>query len=616
MYQNEDYLKLSEYTSGNTVFNYLEADEQSGIPELTDANDLDTDFKANMVEREYYEEGTIKSETFYNNEGKISHENFYYTSGVLKQSNTYNDGLISKEIIYADNKAASLILTQRIFTYNSSNQLSQIVNYNLNSIDTTEKYTYNHNGTIDKINIYFGSSTNLKNEIRFSYDESNKILTETKYSNDKSTITDKISYTYNSDGSVSRKLVQFGFNKPNPTTSGMKYKWTLIAGEDIRYTYTDGRLTKEETISAYMEPVTKKVGTMTYEYSDYLHTRTTKDISYNYDNEGNITRKVTKVGYEKPNPKASGMEHVWTLRTEDDISYTYTNGKITKETTISSYMESVTKKVGTMTYTYSDWINTRKTKEVLYTYDDIGNIKSKETILGYDKPNPKTSGMEYEWSYRTSDKTIYSYNSNNRISEITKYGSYADMVSKKVGTVTYTYYEYNTRKCEEIRYTYNDDSNITSEKLYRYKYDDDKNWISYLAQNKTYEYNSDGYLEYFKMYNEGYLAGALKFDYIYDENNRLIKQIVYKGTIVNNSVYSYTKYQEIDINPYYNNLNESLPENILNQSDGNYITNNDINLIIQNMAAYAENNTVEFTGIESVKNNADLMNLVSTAWHN
>lgn len=51
-------------------------------------------------------------------------------------------------------------------------------------------------------------------------------------------------------------------------------------------------------------------------------------------------------------------------------------------------------------------------------------------------------------------------------------------------------------------------------------------------------------------------------------------------------------------------------------SDGNYITNYDINLIIQNMTAYAQNNAIEFTGIESVKNNADLMNLVSSAWHN
>lgn len=50
-------------------------------------------------------------------------------------------------------------------------------------------------------------------------------------------------------------------------------------------------------------------------------------------------------------------------------------------------------------------------------------------------------------------------------------------------------------------------------------------------------------------------------------------------------------------------------------SDGSYISNTDINQIIQNMTAYAQNNAIEFTGIDSVKNNADLMNLVSVAWH-
>ena len=50
-------------------------------------------------------------------------------------------------------------------------------------------------------------------------------------------------------------------------------------------------------------------------------------------------------------------------------------------------------------------------------------------------------------------------------------------------------------------------------------------------------------------------------------------------------------------------------------NDGSYLTDADINALIQNMTAYANNNAIEFTGIESVKNNADLMNLVASAWH-
>lgn len=49
-------------------------------------------------------------------------------------------------------------------------------------------------------------------------------------------------------------------------------------------------------------------------------------------------------------------------------------------------------------------------------------------------------------------------------------------------------------------------------------------------------------------------------------------------------------------------------------SNGEYLSDGDINKIIQNMTAYAANNGIEFTNIESVKNNDDLMNLVASEW--
>ena len=64
--------------------------------------------------------------------------------------------------------------------------------------------------------------------------------------------------------------------------------------------------------------------------------------------------------------------------------------------------------------------------------------------------------------------------------------------------------------------------------------------------------------------------------------------------------------------------NQSNADNAIEKfelSDGSYISNSDVNQIIQNMTAYVQNNAIEFTGIDSVKNNADLMNLVASAWH-
>jgi hypothetical protein len=40
-----------------------------------------------------------------------------------------------------------------------------------------------------------------------------------------------------------------------------------------------------------------------------------------------------------------------------------------------------------------------------------------------------------------------------------------------------------------------------------------------------------------------------------------------------------------------------------------------VNLIIQNMSNYASSNGIALTSLNDVKNNADLMNIVATAWH-
>lgn len=59
----------------------------------------------------------------------------------------------------------------------------------------------------------------------------------------------------------------------------------------------------------------------------------------------------------------------------------------------------------------------------------------------------------------------------------------------------------------------------------------------------------------------------------------------------------------------------STPIERVQLSDGEYISNNDINQLIQNMTAYATANSIEFTNISSVKSNQDLMNLVASSWH-
>lgn len=53
----------------------------------------------------------------------------------------------------------------------------------------------------------------------------------------------------------------------------------------------------------------------------------------------------------------------------------------------------------------------------------------------------------------------------------------------------------------------------------------------------------------------------------------------------------------------------------LELSNGEYLTDADINQIIQDMTTYATDNGISMTSVQDVKNNADLMNIVAAGWH-
>ncbi|MDD3597206.1 calcium-binding protein, partial [Sulfuricurvum sp.] len=64
--------------------------------------------------------------------------------------------------------------------------------------------------------------------------------------------------------------------------------------------------------------------------------------------------------------------------------------------------------------------------------------------------------------------------------------------------------------------------------------------------------------------------------------------------------------------------NQSVTNNAIEKftlSDGNYLTSNDINVIIQSMNAYATDHGITIDSMDTVKNNQDLMNIVAAGWH-
>lgn len=50
-------------------------------------------------------------------------------------------------------------------------------------------------------------------------------------------------------------------------------------------------------------------------------------------------------------------------------------------------------------------------------------------------------------------------------------------------------------------------------------------------------------------------------------------------------------------------------------NDGQYLTDSDINTVIQQMAAYAASNSIPFASLGDVKNSPELMNIIVSSWH-
>ena len=64
----------------------------------------------------------------------------------------------------------------------------------------------------------------------------------------------------------------------------------------------------------------------------------------------------------------------------------------------------------------------------------------------------------------------------------------------------------------------------------------------------------------------------------------------------------------------YNQTNSTYAIERIELTDGNFITDSDIDLIIQNMVAYANENDIVLEDINTVKNNQDLMQIVAAGW--
>ena len=50
-------------------------------------------------------------------------------------------------------------------------------------------------------------------------------------------------------------------------------------------------------------------------------------------------------------------------------------------------------------------------------------------------------------------------------------------------------------------------------------------------------------------------------------------------------------------------------------ANGEYLTNSDINQVIQDVLTYASNNSIQIDSFDDVRSDANMMNIIATAWH-
>ena len=76
----------------------------------------------------------------------------------------------------------------------------------------------------------------------------------------------------------------------------------------------------------------------------------------------------------------------------------------------------------------------------------------------------------------------------------------------------------------------------------------------------------------------------------------------------------FLQYAENDSLIIKNQDNESSQIEKIELSDGNYLTNDDIDLVVQQINAYGSQNGIWHIDNQTIQNNVELMNIVSSAW--
>lgn len=576
-----------------------------------------------------------KIETYDENNKLVLFSNFTYDATTQKLTRE-----LEKEVIYnSDGSTKQQNKTQKDYTYNADGKVTQCLEakwfkkangtytkytavqdvYTYNSIG--QKVTEAHNiGYMDENEKY----VKYKDEITYSYNNLNKLSTkETKSGYRINNVwnlhtSEKITYEYNEDnGLLSKEIIAVGYEN-NGT-------WNTKTSKEYNYIYNEQGLLIEKTTIDYTLLTDGSYSTNVSEKLVNTYDETTGKLILSNTYNGNSLVSSIKYEYIYDDNNNLISQKIYNANIVNNVAASY---ELLKEIAINSYNDKL----------YGDDDN-----NVLYggNKDDyLSGGAGSDTLYGGDGNDTLDGGANRDVMIGgKGDDTYYVSNATDKIIELGNEGidtviSDIDYQLKdNVENLTLVGNRANTRGLGNNLNNVikgNDENNELlgfggSDYLYGGAGDDTlyggadddtlvggtgNDFLSGSTGSDTFIFNKGDGIDTVREYSGKMDVIKLGADIdkkniaIYkDENNNLI--IDYGET---------SGYDRITVlNQFGDDPNKYVEKFEL--SDGSYLSDSDINALIQNMTAYANNNAIEFTGIESVKNNTDLMNLVASAWH-
>ncbi len=614
-----------------------------------------------------YSDSSVSSTTdrIYNNDGSLKEEVLYNSEGTMNTKIIYSsDNKINKVEKYINGKEQPDTITT--YTYSSTTGLltktlekEADTQQNVAQVD----YTYNSNGKLTqalesrwhkKPNGTYSKYTAVQDV--YTYNSIGQFVTETHhigYIDENETYVkykDEITYTYNGLNKISSRVTKSGYRVNNV--------WQLHVAESITYEYDDktGLMTKESIEIGYQDNNTWKtklsqIHTYTYN-SNYMiaekityNCKLLTDGSYNqiisqkeintYDDEsGKLILTNTYQGNNLIESKK--YEYIY-----DDnknlVSQKIYNGTISNNKAVTYEL------VKEIAMNYNNVLNGDDNNNILYggKFDDyLTGGAGSDTLYGGDGNDTLDGGANRDVMIGgNGNDTYYVGNATDLVIENENEGIDTIITDIKYQLPDNVENLTIIGNREDIKATGNNLNNViigndTGNELVGYGGSDylvggkgndtiyggagddtlvggaGDDFLSGSTGNDTFLFNKGDGIDTVREY-----AGEQDIVKLGDKVTKT-NIAIYKDTN-NNLIIDYGENAGVDqitvLNQFGSDKSKLVEKFELN--DGSYMTDADINALIQNMTAYANNNAIEFTGIESVKNNADLMNLVASAWH-